>query len=98
MLFFIQDSLAFTKSNAVLKPLAYRNLAYCLPIPQRSSTETCFKTSCIVLGFFIRKTPVFVYFLATLLATLAKVLVGAIPIDTGIPVHLPTFDLKSVEN
>jgi hypothetical protein len=29
---------------------------------------------------------------------LAKVLVGAIPIETGIPVHCPTFFLKSIEN
>ena len=50
--------------------------------------------SCI---FFIKKTPSFLYFLAILLATFASVLVGATPIETGIPVHFPTLVLKSMK-
>ena len=52
----------------------------------------------MVLEDFITKTPSFLYFLATWLATLANVFVGAIPTDTGIPVHCLTFALKSIEN
>ena len=61
------------------------------PIPQTDPTGSSFRILSLVVLSNNKKTPEF--FFAILLATFARVLVGATPIDTGIPVHLAILSL-----
>jgi hypothetical protein len=71
-----------------------RNPAYRLPIPQTSPTSIRSRQACISPGSCSIHTPELPgVFLAILLATLARVLVRAIPTHTGIPVQRETVDL-----
>ena len=83
------------KSRAVVMPKVSKRLAQRRPTPHTSPTGVRAKASCTALVSPKTKTPPWwASFFARSPASLARVLVGAMPTDTGIPVHRLTWARK----
>ena len=85
---FIQRWSASRNCKALLIPLALSSLAYWRPMPQISSTSILAKTSEESTQFVRFHTPsASLSFFASRLAIFARVLVGPMPINTGMHIH-----------
>jgi hypothetical protein len=80
------------KSAAVITPIASNRLRQRRPTPHTSPTGVAASAAWVSVGVSSTKTPPSAgSFLARSAASLARVLVGATPMDTGNPVHRLTM-------